>query len=175
VTCWTSDGGAVIGDTTWLKTTDNCYVNEMGLRDTANKDILDNCGPIGFLQLNNSDYRKRESTAPAPITLPNLATSPGTGVDLGSQYLLNITVGEDFANCYSCPNTTTCDEVGRYRYKEEVWVQCYYTAPDAVPNETYWYETTDFCYVREVDFFQSLFDQYRFPDCSLFNQDKASG
>lgn len=33
------------------------------------------------------------------------------------------------------------------------------------PNETYWYFTTDFCYVREVDFWESLFDR----EFSFFN------
>ncbi|KUJ08886.1 uncharacterized protein LY89DRAFT_741715 [Mollisia scopiformis] len=173
VTCWTDAGAAVIGDTTWLKTTDNCYVNEQGLRDPANKDILDNCGPIGFLQLNDTGSRKRESL-PDRDPAPDLSSPPGTGIDLGSQYLVNLTVGEDYAYCYNCPNTTTCDVVTRYRFKQEVWMQCYYTAPVEVANETYWYETTDFCYVREVDFFQSLFDQYRFPDCSLFDQDTTT-
>ncbi|KAA8574830.1 hypothetical protein EYC84_004075 [Monilinia fructicola] len=43
------------------------------------------------------------------------------------------------------------------------------------PNETYWYLTTDFCYVREVDFWESLFDQYRFPNCALFEGGGGGG
>jgi len=176
VTCWTDAGGPVIGDTTWLKTTDNCYVNEMGLQDTANKDILDYCGPIGFIQLNDTTiYNKRRSSLPrSPAALPDLAKAPETRSELSAQYLANITVGEDFANCYSCPNSTTCDLETRYRFDQEVFVQCYYVAPLGAPeNEAYWYETTDFCYVREVDFWQSLFDLGNFPDCNLFTQDTA--
>lgn len=149
------EGEHLTRSSTWLKTTDNCYVSETGLVDSANKDILDNCGPIGFIQLNDTNFRKRESL-PAPVPI----TPPATGVDLGSQYLVNLTVGEDFARCYSCPNTTSCDEVTKYPFGHEVFVQCYYDATEA-NNGTYqdWYETTDFCYVREQDFFQSLYDR----------------
>ena len=124
-------------------------------------DVLDNCGPIGFLQLNDTTvYNKRaSSSAPRPVTLPGLETPPTTDTSLGVNYLVNITVGEDFANCYTCLSSTACDRVMRYGFGREVWVQCYSTVLDAPTNETYWYETTDFCYVREVDFFQSLFDR----------------
>jgi hypothetical protein len=132
----------------------------MGLQDPANKDILDYCGPIGFIQLNDTvPYPKQRSTpALSPVALHDLARSPKTGISLNAQYLANITVGEDYANCYSCANSTTCNLVTRYRFEEEVWVQCWYIAPDGTGDDQYWYETTDFCYVREVDFFQSLFD-----------------
>lgn len=38
-------------------------------------------------------------------------------------------------------------------------MQCYVDTGATNPNETYWYETIDFCYVREVDFWESLFDR----------------
>jgi len=37
-------------------------------------------------------------------------------------------------------------------------MQCYAETNSTDPNEVYWYETTDFYYVREVDFWQSLDD-----------------
>ncbi|KAE8451362.1 hypothetical protein EG329_003991 [Mollisiaceae sp. DMI_Dod_QoI] len=159
VTCWTSEGLTIAGDTTFLKTTDNCYVAEVGLQDLANKDILDNCGPVGFLQPNDTVLKRgKSSRSLEPITLPTLAKDPEPVTDINSQYLLNITVGEDYAYCYSCANST-CDIVTRYPWAHEVWVQCYVDNEAASnPNETWWYETTDFCYVHEGDFEQSLFD-----------------
>jgi hypothetical protein len=70
-------------------------------------------------------------------------------------------------------------------------MQCYVDTGATNPNETYWYETVDFCYVREVDFWESLFDreycpevkgeneilteiEYRFPACSLFENGSGS-
>src|SRR6185437_14776061 len=110
--------------------------------------------------LNDTYYRKRESSPdPAPVPLPDQATAPpATGIDLGAQYLVNLTVGEDYANCYSCPNATTCDLQQRYKFNQEVWVQSYSEVENVPTNDTWWYETTDFCYVREVDFWQSLGD-----------------
>lgn len=144
---------------TWLKTTDNCYVAEVGLHQPADKDVLDNCGPIGFIQANWTGDAKVASRSLKPITLPSPETPPNVGTDLNSHYLVNITVGEDYAFCHSCPNST-CDIVGKYAWKHEVWVQCYVDNLDATnANETYWYETTDFCYVHEGDFEQSLFDR----------------
>lgn len=144
---------------TWLKTSDNCYVAEVGLYQPGNKDILDNCGPIGFIQANWTGSKREASPSPEPITLPSSETPPQIGTDLKSHYLVNITVGEDYAFCHSCANST-CDIVGRYPYGHEVWVQCYVeNVASTNPNETYWYETTDFCYVHEGDFEQSLFDR----------------
>jgi len=170
VTCWTDAGSHVIGDTTWLKTTDNCYVNEQGLQDPANKDILDNCGPIGFIQLNYTTINRKRRASPSPVALADRPEPRKTGTSLSAKYLVNITVGEDWANCYSSPNSTTGDFVTRYRFDTEVWVQCWTEASDL----TYWYETTDFCYVREPDFWQSLGDLADFPDCGLFTQNTSS-
>ncbi|KAB8304238.1 hypothetical protein EYC80_003656 [Monilinia laxa] len=110
VTCWTDLGSLVINDSTWLKTTDNCYVAQIGLEEPVDKTEIDYCGPVGFIQ--------------AKIML------------VATKHHLRQCYENNFTN----PN----------------------------PNETYWYFTTDFCYVREVDFWESLFDQYRFPNCDLF-------
>jgi hypothetical protein len=37
------------------ETTDNCYASETELEVSANQDILDNCGPIGLPQTNDTD------------------------------------------------------------------------------------------------------------------------
>lgn len=136
----------------------------MGLQDPANKDILDNCGPIGFLQLNYTTTDRKRSLLPSPVALdrPN---PPKTGNSFSAKYLTNITVGEDFANCYSSPNATTGDLVTRYRFNQEVWVQCWVEASDT----TAWYETIDFCYVREVDFWQSLYDCKEMSSTKMMN------
>ncbi|KAF8850688.1 hypothetical protein BDZ45DRAFT_602478, partial [Acephala macrosclerotiorum] len=104
---------------TWLKTSDNCYVAEVGLHQPADRDILDNCGPIGFIQASYTGTKRDTSSSPEPITLPSSEAPPQIGTDLKSHYLVNITVGEDYAFCHSRANST-CDVVGRYLYKHEV-------------------------------------------------------
>ncbi|CAD6442170.1 bbbc2ba7-e44e-49d6-960a-c04561a073dc [Sclerotinia trifoliorum] len=171
VTCWTDQGDLVINDSTWLKTTDNCYVAQIGLEEPANKAELDYCGPVGFLQLNYTEPAKRSSPlnknkiSPPPLTKHS---PPSLFHNLNKRYLLNITVGEDYAPCYSTPSSSS-DLVRKYEWDQGVWVQCFVSNfVDTNGVETYGYLTTDFCYVREADFWESLFDQYRYPDCDLF-------
>ncbi|KAF7960792.1 hypothetical protein EAE96_000465 [Botrytis aclada] len=179
VTCWTDLGGLVINDSTWLKTTDNCYVAQIGLEEPADKSELDYCGPVGFIQVN---YTSPEKRAPSPLSSNknshgSLAkhSPPSSSHDLHKRYLLNITVGEDYASCYSTPSSAS-QLVKNYEWDHGVWVQCYVSVFDSPNlNETDWYLTTDFCYVREVDFWESLFDQYRFPNCDLFDGGDGSG
>ncbi|KAL2063261.1 hypothetical protein VTL71DRAFT_5066 [Oculimacula yallundae] len=198
-TCWTDEGQAVIDDTTWVKTTDNCYIAQIHLEEPADKETLDNCGPIGFIQVNYTDARvapaqknqlipasasrkanikgaswsrvqQREASAAAeaealPVPIP--APLAEASAQLHKRYLINITVGEDYADCHQ-KTVGTSKVVKKYEFGSEVRMQCYVSTDSTVANESYWYKTTDFCYVREVDFFESLFDQYRFPACSLF-------
>ncbi|KAH7319116.1 hypothetical protein BKA65DRAFT_95143 [Rhexocercosporidium sp. MPI-PUGE-AT-0058] len=200
VTCWTNDGEAVIDDTTWVKTTDNCYIAQIHLEEPADKHILDNCGPIGFLQVNYTDttaapvepderiakpasaqaelrgaswshvQQRAASPEPEPEALPVPLPAPlaEASAELHKRYLINITVGEDYAFCHKKP-VGSSKVVKKYEFGTGVWMQCYESTETTIANETYWYKTTDFCYVREVDFFESLFDQYRFPACSLFD------
>lgn len=93
--------------------------------------------------------------AAIPTRIP-MAAKPPTA--LSKRYLLNITVGEDYAVCYDCPSSK-CDVDKRYKFNHPVYVQCYTDTGSTVSNETYWYLTTDFCYVREGDFWESLFDR----------------
>lgn len=206
-------------NSTWLKTTDNCYIAQIHLEEPANKDILDNCGPIGFLQVNYTDTEaapveedeliqkpasgqadlkgaswsqvKQRAASPEPEPEPEAAPAPipeplaEASGELHKRYLINITVGEDYAFCHRTP-VGTAKVVKKYEFGTGVRMQCYENTGSTVANETYWYKTTDFCYVREVDFFESLFDrefflpglsgygdancgaEYRFPACSLF-------
>jgi len=181
VTCWTDQGEAVVGDNIWLKTTDNCYVSETGLEDNAKSLNIDNCGPVGFIQTNYTGAysvgtarigkkapkmsKRSANPEPAPIPLPE----PIQETTIGSNYLINLTVGEDYAYCHTCANTT-CDVQQRYAFNHSVLMQCYVQTNSTDPNDVDWYETTDFCYVREVDFWESLDDQYRFPSCDLFKE-----
>ncbi|KAF2643619.1 hypothetical protein P280DRAFT_394935 [Massarina eburnea CBS 473.64] len=161
LTCWTDEGQIVIDDPYHLKTTNNCYVAEIGLYQKPDKTYLDNCGPIPLLEIEKhwnengtSEVNKRDPHAsPNPV--------PST---LGTQYLINVTVGEDVANCRSCPDEK-CGIQERYTFNEEVWLQCLATGT----NGTWWSETIDFCYVKNSDFWESPEgDYYRNPLCEYF-------
>jgi hypothetical protein len=129
----------------WLKTTNNCYVARKNLYSKPDITYLDNCGPVPLLQPlehNNengtSDVNKRE---PEPLPTPS---------SMAAMYLVNVTVGEDFANCRSCPEEK-CELEKRYVFNQEVWLQCIiYNS-----NQTWWSQTTDFCYVKNADFWES--------------------
>lgn len=130
----------------WLKTTNNCYVAQKNLYSKPDITYLDNCGPIPLLEKEKhdnengtSDVNKRDA-APAPI--PEPAT-------LGTMYLINVTVGEEYAYCRTCPKES-CKAKLRYKFNQEVWLQCI-----TDQNGTFWSETTDFCYVKSSDFWQS--------------------
>jgi hypothetical protein len=163
-----------------VKTTDNCYVSETGFANPANRFILANCGAIGFLQVNyTGEYDVGEAAArigkpskaiprsaeaaPDDIPLPE----PLEETEIGSHFLINVTVGNDFAACRTCANVT-CDLQQVYRFNQSVFAQCYEETTSSNPNETYWYETTDFCFAKVVDFWQSL-DDGKFAFISAWN------
>lgn len=189
----------LIYHSTWVKTTDNCYVAQIHLEEPANKDILDNCGPIGFLQVDYTEAQatpvkanqliqklasgqskikgaswsrvQQRSASPMPEAKPEAEAVPApfpaplteSSSQLHKRYLINITVGDDYAICHQTPvgNSTV---VKKYEFGTGVKMQCYESTDSTNANETYWYKTTDFCYVREVDFVESLFDrEFDFP------------
>lgn len=120
----------------------NCYVAEKGLYQKPDITYLENCGPIPFMEIEQhfnengtSDVDKRHAT-PTPV-------------DLGPSYLINVTVGEDYAYCRDCPKAT-CKIQKRYPFNADVWLQCL-----VENNGTWWSETTDFCYVNNSDFWES--------------------
>ncbi|KAH8725116.1 hypothetical protein GQ44DRAFT_616584 [Phaeosphaeriaceae sp. PMI808] len=151
LTCWTPEGQVIIDDPYeyWMKTTNNCYVAQKNLYSKPDITYLESCGPIPFLETlfhynenGTSDVNKRDAT-PEPLPKP---------ADLGTMYLVNATIGEEYAYCRSCPEES-CKSEKRYKFDQEVWVQCVTTSPK---NESmYWDMTTDFCYVKDSDFWQS--------------------
>lgn len=159
LTCWTDQGQIIIDDPYHLKTTNNCYVARKNLYSKPDITYLDNCGPIPTLEIEKhfnengtSEVSKRD---PLPEPIPD---------DMRTMYLVNVTVGEEYAYCRSCPKET-CKSVKRYEFNQEVWLQC---LVDNI-NGTYWSQTTDFCYMKSSDFWESPEgDNYRFPRCSLF-------
>jgi hypothetical protein len=128
----------------------------------ANKATLDNCGPIPFLQINQTgtvDPDNKRSAMPEPVPEPEPEpAAEAEGNLLDKRYLVNFTVGEDYAVCHSCPQSS-CSTIKKYPWDTSVWLQCYEMTTSTNPNETYWLYTTDFCWVREVDFWESLFDR----------------
>ncbi|KAF2874383.1 hypothetical protein BDV95DRAFT_627098 [Massariosphaeria phaeospora] len=158
LTCWTDQGQMIIDDPFWMKTSNNCYVAQKGLYSKPDITYLDNCGPIPWLEQNdhNNENNTSEINKRDPETLP-------APVELGTQYLINVTVGEEYAYCRMCPQET-CKSKKRYEFDQEVWLQCL-----AQTNGTWWSETTDFCYVKNSDFWQSPEgDNYRNPLCENF-------
>jgi len=163
----------------WVRTTDLCYAAEKGLTRKIDKNSLDNCGPLPRLEVNRTEtFTTRRHAAPPP--LPKLE----------ARYLINVTVGEDYAYCHEKPLTTT-PILKAYEFMTEVFLQCITQNNDpADPNNTFWELTTDFCYVRSLDFFESpegdckswsvkwwsteveliFWVDYKFPDCSNFGQ-----
>ncbi|KAK7179961.1 hypothetical protein DPSP01_009871 [Paraphaeosphaeria sporulosa] len=161
LTCWTPDGQVIIDDPYWMKTTNNCYVAQKNLYSKPDITYLDPCGPIPYLEIEKhfnengtSDVDKRDA-----------APEPGT---FAPSYLINVTVGENYALCRSCAQET-CRVERRYVFDQEVWLQCLVDT-----NGTWWSETTDFCYVKNSDFWQSPEgDYYRNPLCEYFEEPGA--
>jgi hypothetical protein len=164
----------------WLKTTNNCYVARKNLYSKPDLAKLDDCGPVPFLEIANhnnengtSDVNKR-SPSPAPVPVP----IPERAADFNAMYLVNVTVGEEYAYCRSCANTTCKTEV-TYEFDNEVWVQCIQNTnnrPGDVGPSEYWVLTTDFCYVKNSDFWQDpAHDNYRMPSCDKFEDGGSSG
>lgn len=132
----------------WYKTTNNCYVNGNTLWDTPDRTYLDDCGPVPLIELEKhwnengtSEIDKREANPePAPAPLPETS---------GVKYLINVTIGEEYAYCHSCAKET-CAIEKVYEFNQEIWLQCV----DATQNGTWWSQTTDFCYVKNEDLWQ---------------------
>jgi hypothetical protein len=150
-----------------VKTTDNCYISETGLLYPANRYILANCGAIGFLQVNyTGPYniadtarigkagKASKTIARSAIPIPEPIEETGTN----GNFLINLTVGNDYADCRSCANVT-CNIEERYHFNQSVLAQCYEETTSTNPNETFWYETTDFCFVKTVDFWEDFGDR----------------
>jgi hypothetical protein len=160
LTCYVPDGPIIIDDPYWMKTTNNCYVSQKHLYSKPDITYLDPCGPIPLLE--KEKHWNENGTSEID------SESEKRGDLMAPSYLINVTVGEDYANCHSKPDVKTPVEK-RYVFNQEVWLQCV-----TEQNGTWWSETTDFCYVDNKDFweypqgdckcgFQSYFEAGRGP------------
>ncbi|KAF2744716.1 hypothetical protein M011DRAFT_408020 [Sporormia fimetaria CBS 119925] len=152
LTCWSEEGQIVIDDAYWLKTTQNCYVSRKHLLSSPDLTSLDHCGPIPMLEWEKhhnengtSDVNKR-SASPSPDAHPD----PVPEILESRMYLINVTVGEEYAYCRSCAQAT-CRSVRRFEFNDEVWLQC----GVGYENGDKWVLTTDFCYMNVTDFWQA--------------------
>ena len=133
-----------------MKTTNNCYVAEKGLYSKPDITYLENCGPIPYLEIENHSNENGTSEVDTEVdTEVNKRDPLPVPTDVSAKYLINVTVGEDYAYCRTCPKET-CKSQKRYPFNTEVWLQCLVQT-----NGTWWSETTDFCYVKNSDFWQS--------------------
>lgn len=169
VTCWTNvDTTTVINNSMWLKTTQNCYVAQIGLDNAVDASAIDFCGPIPFLELINAANRSG-SDPPGepkePVDVRGVVSVSELEVR-SAKYLISVHVGEEYASCRSCPGLN-CTVAKTYEFNTELWLQCLVLS--TAPNETYWSETTDWCFVRSEDLWESPEgDNYKFPQCSNF-------
>lgn len=152
----------------WFKTTNNCYVSQQGLYEKPDRDSLDYCGPIPLLEIANhnnengtSEVNKREpepeaselierDPAPAPVEEAPRKSFLSSLLARAEKYLIQVTVGEEYAYCRECPKDS-CKSQKRYEYNQSVVLQCL-VRPE---NDTYWSQTTDFCYMKSSDFWES--------------------
>ncbi|KAF2659893.1 hypothetical protein K491DRAFT_590251 [Lophiostoma macrostomum CBS 122681] len=156
LTCWTDQGSPILNNPYWYKTANNCYVAETGFHSSPERISLDNCGPIPYLELEKhfnengtSDIDRR-----APLPQP---------IEDGVKYLINVTVGEDHAYCRKCAEES-CRIQEAYPFNSWVVLQCLVET-----NGTWWSESTDFCYVKNSDFWESPEgDNYKMPLCDDF-------
>jgi hypothetical protein len=130
-----------------MKTTNNCYVAQKNLYSKPDITYLDPCGPVPRLEI--VDHYNENGTSDVNKRDPN----PSPPTNLGAMYLVNATIGEEYAYCRSCANAT-CEVEVTYEFDQEVWVQCV-TETGGSYNGTWWTFTTDFCYVLNTDYWQS--------------------
>ncbi|KAF2830840.1 hypothetical protein CC86DRAFT_402844 [Ophiobolus disseminans] len=177
LTCWTPDGLLIIDDPIWLKTTNNCYVAQKNLYSKPDITYLEPCGPIPHLEIavhNNengtSEVNKRDASESDVEERDTIAEPVPELADRGLMYLVNVTVGEEYAHCRKCPSLS-CQTEKIYEFNQELWLQCLALGKNGteVIESDYWSQTTDFCYVHGTDLWESLSgDFYRFPRCELF-------
>uniref|UniRef100_A0A8H7KDY0 Cyanovirin-N domain-containing protein n=1 Tax=Bionectria ochroleuca TaxID=29856 RepID=A0A8H7KDY0_BIOOC len=178
LTCWT-EGGEVLNNPYWYKTTDNCHVSGSGLWATPNREKLDNCGPEPGPRINETK-RSIDDDGARPVELPSreddeeeVEIVEDEEPSLLRRWLQPEQIGEEYAPCYKCPTATTsstCPRVKRYEYNNTVVSQCLTSEDVTYPNgsfsSTYWLLTTDWCYVNGNDFWVPPWDNYRYPRCS---------
>ncbi|KAH8672136.1 hypothetical protein BGZ60DRAFT_374262 [Tricladium varicosporioides] len=143
--CWYN--GTEIGmahDNTWAKTLDKCYVSETTLYDPIYKEGLDWCGGISTSIEKRDELAAPKVRAASPEPIPALQNT---------KYLVNETIGEEYAKCYERPRTNST-VILTYNFNDIVTLQCY-TAPPGRSGPLLWMMTTDFCYITEKDVWES--------------------
>ncbi|PKS12549.1 hypothetical protein jhhlp_000757 [Lomentospora prolificans] len=141
--CW-AEGGNVIPNTYWYKTTDNCYVSGSGLWEAPDQSKLENCGPSFGPQV--------QKPPNIPVDKPTRASEeeqPAEDSTLAKRWLAEALIGEEYSYCRTCPSAvnTTCETVKTYEYNQTVITQCV-----AGNKEGRWMLTTDWCYVNATEF-----------------------
>ncbi|RDL39868.1 uncharacterized protein BP5553_04208 [Venustampulla echinocandica] len=157
-TCWTnsSETVGILGDTVYVKTTDDCFTGQAMLTHHVDLDDVPNCGPLARREVNRTSTFKGRSLPPVPEP-----------VKLQPRYLINVTVGEDWAKCHELPSLES-PVVRAYPWDRHIIIQC--TSPYYNGSGTGNFGlTTDFCYVSGDDIWQSIMGDYIYmPRCSNF-------
>ncbi|KAF2025877.1 hypothetical protein EK21DRAFT_116325 [Setomelanomma holmii] len=166
LTCWYPYGQTIIDDPYWLKTTNGCYVARKNLYAKPDIIYLDDCGPIPLLEIEKHHNKNGTSDVNKRATAPkhNLVSANEAR---GTMYLVNVTVGEEYAPCRSCA-LDSCRVEKTYEFNQEVWLQCV-TNANRTGGSDWWSETTDFCYIKNTDSWESPEGNfYRMPTCERF-------
>lgn len=149
-----------------MKTTNNCYVAQKNLYSKPDITYLDSCGPIPFLEKEKHNNENGTSDVNKRFSKPMANPEPGP---VSAMYLVNVTVGEEYAYCRTCPQKS-CRSVKRYEFDQEVWIQCI-TNPPTNGSSEWWSQTTDFCYVNNDDFWQYPQGDCKWQLWNSINQD----
>jgi hypothetical protein len=176
LTCY-AQGGAVLNDSFWYKTTDNCHVSGSGLWEVPDLSGLDDCGPEPGPRINETsqaateDIERRQTASLAPLKIANRDEKSQS-----KRWLQPEQIGEEYASCYTCPSFTvnsTCKVETVYEFDEWVVSQCTmpeeFTYPNGTRETRRWMLTTDWCYVEDDNFWIPPWDNYRYPRCTLWD------
>jgi hypothetical protein len=112
-----------------MKTTNNCYVAQKNLYSKPDITYLDPCGPIPFLEYANHHNENGTSDV-------NKRDTPQKRDDLSAKYLVNVTIGEEYAPCRTCAQDS-CETEKVYQFDQEVYIQCITQF-----NQTSWWAET---------------------------------
>jgi hypothetical protein len=186
LTCFT-EGGSVVGNNRWYKTTDNCHITEESLWGKPDGG-LDDCGVPPGVHPNVSRPFRRSADATPPTLLEDVdrrdaglderdaePDEPHQESSLGKRWLIASKIGEEYAPCYTCPSATensTCEVQQVYEFSDRVVTQCHTREEVTYPNGTmdvfWWQLTTDWCYVESFYFWDPTWFITRYSECSLW-------
>jgi hypothetical protein len=116
-----------------MKTTNNCYVAQKNLYSKPDITYLDSCGPVPSLEFANHNNQNGTSDV-------NKRTENSKRNDMAVMYLVNVTIGEEYAPCRTCTKES-CQPKKVYEFDQEVYIQCITEVSNAT-SSTWWAETT---------------------------------